>query len=276
MEFENIIIEPKLVEKNYWRDIWKFRGLIYILTWRDIKVRYKQTFLGVIWALIKPLLTMLVFVVVFGKIAGFDKSVKTPYPLIVIAGLIPWQFFSGAFMSASESLISNSNLLTKVYFPRLVIPISAVLTSIVDYLISYIILFFLLIYYQTTLGINALYLIFFSILIFIFSLSIGLLFATLNVKYRDFRYIIPFIVQFGLYVTPIGFTTRVIPNKLVLFVYLNPLTSIIEGFRYSLFSDSTANPFNIYLLYSICFSLILLFYSVNRFRKFEKTFADII
>lgn len=276
MEFENLIIEPRSSEKNYWRDVWKFRDLIFILTWRDIKVRYKQTALGITWALIKPLLTMIVFVIVFGKIAGLNKSVTTPYPLIVIAGLIPWQFFSTGFQSASESLISNSNLLTKVYFPRLVIPISAVLTSIIDYFISYIILFFILIYYKSSLNINAFYLIFFSLLIFILSLSFGLLFATLNVKYRDFRYIIPFFVQFGLYITPVGFLTSAIPAKWIKFAYLNPLTSIIDGFRFSLFSESTASPFNIYLLYSTLFSIFLLAYSISKFRKFEKTFADII
>jgi lipopolysaccharide transport system permease protein len=278
MEFENIIIEPKSIEKNYWRDIWKYRDLIYILTWRDIKVRYKQTMLGVIWALIKPAITLGVFVIVFGKIAGLDSKSVTPYPLIVIAGLIPWQFFSTAFLSASESLISNSNLLTKVYFPRLIIPISAVLTSIVDYLISYSILIAILFYYQKTLlfNINIFYLLFFSILIFCLSFGIGLFFATLNVKYRDFRYIIPFFVQFGIYITPVGFSTEFIPPNLNDLIYLNPLTSIIDGFRFSLFANSDINPFNSHLLYSVVFSIVLMIYSIYNFRKFEKTFADII
>jgi lipopolysaccharide transport system permease protein len=276
IKFQDIIIEPKSIEKNYWKDIWNYRDLIYILTWRDIKVRYKQTFLGIAWALIKPLFTMIIFVVVFGQIAGMNKGIKTPYPLIVIAGLIPWQFFSNAFLSVSESLITNSNLLTKVYFPRLIIPISAVLTSIVDYIISYVILIVLLFYYNNSLDYNVFFIFFYTALIFLLALGSGLFFATLNVKYRDFRYIIPFIIQIGIYITPIGFLTNAVPEKLVTFVYINPLTSIIDGFRFSFFSDKMTNPFNLNLIYSISFTLIMLFLSIKNFRKFEKTFADII
>jgi lipopolysaccharide transport system permease protein len=271
MKFEQIVIEPNSSETNYWRDIWKYRDLIYILSWRDIKVRYKQTALGVVWALIKPLLTMAVFVVVFGDIAGMKNSSKVPYPLIVIAGLIPWQFFSTAFTACSESLIANSNLLTKVYFPRLIIPISAVLTSLVDYFISYTILVFLLLFYRFEIGYSVFYVLPFTLIIFLFSFSLGLLFATLNVKYRDFRYIIPFIVQFGLYITPVGFSTAAIPSNLRKLININPLTNIIDGFRYSFFSENTTSPFNYFFI-----TLLLLIYSVYNFRKFEKTFADII
>lgn len=271
-----LILEAGHTEKAYWTDIWRYRELFYILSWRDIKVRYKQTVIGILWALIRPLLTMVVFTIVFGTVAGMKSQGTAPYAIMVFAGLLPWQFFSTALSNASDSLVSNSNLLSKVYFPRLIVPSSAVITSFVDFLISFGILVILMIYYRFTPSWNMLWLPVFTLLAFIPAFGFGLYLAALNVKFRDFRYIIPFIVQIGLYISPVGFSSSVIPEKWKLFYYLNPIVGIIEGFRWSIIGGSIPSPFNGYLLLSVAVSFLMLAFAVYKFRKMERKFADLI
>lgn len=272
----HLIIEPGRVEKNYWTDLWRFRDLFYILSWRDIKVRYKQTVIGVLWGIIRPFLTMIVFTVVFGRVAGLKTEGAAPYALMVLAGLLPWQFFSTAFSTASESLITNANLLSKVYFPRLIVPASAVITSLIDFLISFSILAGLMIYYQYLPQWQILIIPFFTLLAFIQAFAFGLYLSALNVKYRDFRYVIPFLVQIGLYVSPVGFSSSVIPEKWKLYYYLNPVVSVIDGFRWCIIGSNATNPFNKYLLLSTVITFMMFAYAIYKFRKMEKTFADLI
>jgi lipopolysaccharide transport system permease protein len=272
----HLIIEPNRSEKNYWEDLWRYRELFYVLSWRDIKVRYKQTIIGVLWAFVRPLLTMIVFTVVFGKVAGMKSEGNAPYAIMVFAGLLPWQFFSTAFSSASESLVLNSNLLSKVYFPRLLVPFSAIITSFVDFLISFSILILLMVYYQFTPSWQILFLPLFSILAFLPAFGFGLYLAALNVKFRDFRYVIPFIVQIGLYISPVGFSSSVITQKWKIFYYVNPIVSIIDGFRWCIIGKGAPNPFTAYLALSIGISVLILVYAIYKFRRMEKTFADLL
>lgn len=271
-----IIIEPNRSEKNYWSDIWRYRELFYILSWRDLKVRYKQTAIGLIWAILRPLLTMIVFTIIFGRVAGMKSEGNAPYSIMVFAGLLPWQFFSTAFSTASESLVTNSNLLSKVYFPRIIVPTSSIITSFVDFLISFVILIALMLYYKYIPSWQILFLPFFIILTFLQSFGFGIYLAALNVKFRDFRYIIPFIVQFGLYISPIGFSSSLISEKWRFLYYLNPMVSVIDGFRWCIIGNGSVNPFTPYFILSISITILILVYSIYKFRKMEKTFADLI
>ncbi len=271
-----VIIEPGRTSKNYIKDLWVFRELFIILSWRDVKVRYKQTTLGILWVILRPFLTMVIFTLVFEKIAGMKSEGSAPYSIMVFAALLPWQFFSNAFSTASESLISNSNLLTKVYFPRLIVPASSVITSLIDFLISFIIMGLLMWYYHFSLSWHIIFLPIFIFIVFLQSFGFGLYLAALNVKYRDFRYVVPFIVQLGLYISPVGFSSNIIPEKYILFYYLNPIVSMIDGFRWCIIGTSVANPFNNYFLLSLSVTIFMVWYSILTFRKLEKSFADII
>lgn len=272
-EFD-LVIEAGRTERNYWNDLWKFRELFLFMAWRDILVRYKQTAIGLAWSVVRPVLTMIVFTVVFGRLAKLPSE-GVPYPILVFSALLPWQFFSTAFTDASASLIGNSNMLTKIYFPRLIIPVSTIIVNLVDFLISFVILVIMMIWYHFTPSWNILYLPVFIFLTFIVSLSAGLYVAALNVKYRDFKYIVPFIVQFGLYLSPVGFSSSVVPEKWKLLYSLNPMVGIIDGFRWSILGGD--NRINITgLMLSIGIVIFLLIFSVKYFRKMEKTFADII
>ena len=276
MSENTIIIEVGQSEKNYWKNLWKYKELFYILSWRDVKVRYKQTTIGLLWAILRPFLTMVVFTIIFGNFAGMNSDKTIPYAIVVFAGLFPWQFFSSSFSSASESLILNSNLLTKVYFPRLIVPISAIVTNFVDFLISFFILVILMIYFQFLPSYNIVFLPFFIILTILLSCGLGIYLAVLNVKYRDFRYVTPFIVQMGLYISPVGFSSKVVPEKWQLLYNLNPMVGIIDGFRWCIIGDTSASPFTLNFLISIILTFAILLFSIYKFRKLEKTFADII
>jgi lipopolysaccharide transport system permease protein len=272
-EFD-LIIEPGRSEKNYWNDIWRFRELFFFMAWRDILVRYKQTAIGLAWSIIRPVLTMIVFTIVFGRLAKLPSE-GVPYPILVFSALLPWQFFSTSFTDASASLIGNSTMLTKIYFPRLIIPVSTVIVNLIDFLISFIILVGLMIWYHFVPGWSFLFLPFFLFLAFVASLSAGLYVAALNVKYRDFKYIVPFVVQFGLYISPVGFSSSIVPEKWKLLYSLNPMVGIIDGFRWSILGGDN----HIYLpglLVSIAVIILILVFSLRYFRKTEKTFADII
>lgn len=270
---EQIIITPDSVEKNYWRDLWRFRELFYILSWRDLKVRYKQTALGVAWSVIRPVLTTIIFYVVFNRIAKLPTPGAAPYMLMIFAGMVPWQFFSNALSEASNSLVGNSNLISKVYFPRMIIPASSVITSMVDLLISLGIMVIMFVIYQFLPGWHVIFLPVFILIAFIASFGIGLYITALNVKYRDFRYIIPFIIQFGLYVTPVGFSCSVVPAEYRLLYALNPMVGVIDGFRWCLLGEQMYWP-GFWISMAVCG--LFLWIGVRHFRKTEKSFADII
>ncbi len=269
-----IVIEPGRIEKQYWRDIWNYRELFYFLAWRDILVRYKQTAIGIAWAIIRPFLTMVIFSIIFGKLAKMPSE-GVPYPILVFSGLLPWQFFASAFSECSNSLILNTNLLTKVYFPRVIIPASAVIVSFVDFLISCTILFGLMAWYDFWPTARILVLPGLILVVFATAMGAGLWVAAMNVKYRDFRYVVPFIVQLGLYISPVGFSASVVPAKFRFLYSLNPMVGVIDGFRWAIVGRTT----NFYLpgfLLSLGLVIVLLIFGFWFFRKMEKTFADII
>ncbi len=270
-----IVLEAGRTEKNYWRDIWRYRELFYFLAWRDILVRYKQTAIGVAWALIRPLLTMIVFTVVFGKMAKLPSDAGAPYPVMVFAAMLPWQFFSSAFAEAGNSLVGNSAMISKVYFPRMVIPVSAVIVSFVDFLISFAILVMMMLWYGFVPGIHILTLPVFTFIAFAASLGPGLWIASLNVKYRDFRYVIPFIVQIGLYISPVGFSSSIVPAKWRLIYSLNPMVGVIDGFRWAILGGD----YKLYMpgfILSLAVVMVLLVTGIYYFRMTEKDFADVI
>ena len=272
----SLIIEPGRTEKNYWTDLYRYRELFYILSWRDLKVRYKQTVVGVLWAVLRPFLTMVVFTVVFGKLAKMEPEGNVPYAIMVFAAMLPWQFFSNALSEASNSLIGNANLLSKVYFPRLIVPASSVITSFVDFMISFALLIVLMFYYQYVPSWRIVFLPIYISLSFLAAFGLGLYLTALNVKYRDFRYIIPFIVQFGLYISPVGFSSNVIPEQWKPLYYLNPMVTIIDGFRWCIIKDSPTDPLSIYAFASVAMSVLIMYFAIRKFRKMEKTFADLI
>lgn len=268
-----LIIEPGRTVKNYWRDLWRYRELMYFLAWRDIAVRYKQTAIGVAWALIRPALTMLVFVG-FRRLVGFPPS-SVPEPILVFAAVLPWQFFSTALTESAGSLIGNANLISKVYFPRLIIPCAAVVTSLVDFFITLGLLAVLMLWYGFAPSWQVAALPFFVVLVFGLSVGLGLLLAALNVEYRDFRYIVPFVVQFGLFVSPIAFSTSNVPEKWRTLYSLNPMVGIIDGFRWSILGGrSLLDPTAVEISGAITISLLLL--GVWYFRRMERSFADVI
>jgi lipopolysaccharide transport system permease protein len=268
---EELIIEAGATEKNYWKDVWRFRELFYILSWRDIKVRYKQTVIGAAWSIIRPLLTTIVFTIVFNKVAKLQSPGSTPYALMVFAGMLPWQFFANALTEASNSLVGNANLITKVYFPRMIVPASSVITSLVDLAISFVILVAMFIFYQFLPPIQIIAIPLLILFAFIAAFGIGLYATALNVKYRDFRYIIPFVIQFGLYITPVGFSSTVIPEKWRLLYYVNPMAGVIDGFRWCLLGECLFLPG---FLVSLFVSFLFLWFGVKYFRQTEKSFAD--
>ena len=270
----NLILESGRAERHYWRDLWRYRELFYFLAWRDLLVRYKQTVIGVAWALLRPFLTMVVFTVVFGKIAKLPSG-SVPYPILVFAGMLPWQFFSNALSESSSSLIGNANLISKVYFPRLIVPAGAVIVGFVDFMISFLILAGLMLWYGFLPGVQILTLPLWIVLAFLAAIGPGLLITALNVKYRDFRYVIPFVVQFGLYVSPVGFRSDVVPEKWRLLYSLNPMVGVIDGFRWAI-SGGDFNLLSPGFFVSMGITLLFLWVGVTYFRKTEKTFADVI
>jgi len=270
-----LVLEPGRAEHHYWRDLWRYRELFYVLAWRDVAVRYKQTIIGLAWALIRPFLTMVIFTILFGKVAKLPTEGTAPYALMVYAGLLPWQFFATSLADASNSLISNANLISKVYFPRLIVPTAAVVVAFVDFLISFLILIGLMIAYRYLPGWPILTLPFFVLMAFLASLGPGLWITALNVKYRDFRYVIPFIIQFGLYVSPVGFSSTVVPDDWRLLYSLNPMVGVIDGFRWAILGgESPLYREGFWLSWGVI--LIFLWLGIRQFRNMEKSFADLI
>lgn len=269
-----LVIEPGSAERHYWRDLWRYRDLFFFLARRDIVVRYKQTTIGMAWALGRPLITMLVFTLVFSTLAKLPSD-GVPYPILVFAALLPWQFFSSGFSGAGDSLVSNAGLISKVYFPRLVIPTSALIVSFVDFLVSGIILVGLMIWFGFAPSIRMLALPLLILVAFAAAMGAGLWIAALNVKYRDFRIIVPFIVQFGLYISPVGFSSSIVPEQWRLLYALNPMVGVIDGFRWAILGSSAQLYWPGFLL-SLILVLVILITGIAYFRKVEKTFADVI
>jgi lipopolysaccharide transport system permease protein len=271
---QKLVIEAGRSEQQYWKDLWRYRELFYFLAWRDILVRYKQTAIGMAWALIRPFLTMVVFTVVFGNLAKLPSE-GVPYPILVFAGMLPWQFFSTALSECSNSLISNANLISKVYFPRLIVPTSAVIVSFVDFMISGMILLGLMAWYNYLPSWRILTLPLFIGIAFVASIGVGLWLAALSVEYRDFRYIVPFIVQFGLYISPVGFTSNIVPDQWRLLYSLNPMVGVIDGFRWAILGGESKLYLPGFTL-SVGLVVFLLVSGIWYFRKMERTFADVI
>jgi lipopolysaccharide transport system permease protein len=270
-----LIIEPGRIEQNYWRDLWTYRELFLILAWRDISVRYKQTIIGIAWAILRPFLTMVVFTAIFGRIANLPSEGNAPYALMVFAGTLPWSLFSTSLSEASNSLIGNERLISKVYFPRLIIPTATVVTAFIDFLISLVILAAMMLYYRYGLTWNILFLPVFLLLALLASLGPGLWITALNVKYRDFRYVIPFLVQFGLYISPVGFSSSVIPEQWRLLYSLNPMVGVIDGFRWSILGGESEIYWPGFFL-SLLVVAFFLWLGIRQFRTMEKSFADLI
>jgi lipopolysaccharide transport system permease protein len=271
---QTLLIEAGRAGQRYWRDLWLYRELFYFLAWRDILVRYKQTTVGFLWAVLRPFLTMLVFTLVFGKLAKLPAG-DAPYQILVFAALLPWQFFSSAFTEAGNSLLDNANMISKVYFPRLVIPTSAVIVSFVDFLLSFTILIGLMVWYDYWPDWHIATLPLFVLMAFATAMGAGLWIAALNLKYRDFRYIIPFVAQIGLYVSPVGFSSAIVPEQWRLLYSLNPMVGVIDGFRWAIMRGDSPIFWPGFLV-SLLLALIILFTGVRYFRKTEKSFADLI
>jgi lipopolysaccharide transport system permease protein len=277
-EFD-LTLEAGRAEKHYWLDLWRYRELFIILALRDISVRYKQTVIGAAWALIQPALNMMIMTIIFGRVAGLHSEGSAPYAIMVFAAMLPWMFFSSSLSSASQSLVGNANLISKVYFPRLIVPVSSIVTAFADFLISFSLLIALMIWYRFAPAWNMLALPAFTAIAFLAALGPGLFITALNVKYRDFRYVIPFVIQFGLYVTPVGFSSTVIREKfgetLFLLYSLNPMVGVIDGFRWCILGKNSPIDIPSLLLSLLVVGLFLLF-GIWYFRRTEKGFADII
>lgn len=270
----SVVIEAGRADANYWRDIWAFRELLWFLAWRDILVRYKQTVIGVAWSVIRPLLTMIVFTIVFGKLAKLPSN-DVPYPVLVFAGLLPWQFFANSLSDSSNSLLSNASMVSKVYFPRLVVPASSIVVSIVDFLISFVLLLAIMLWYGVAPTWRLLLMPGLLALALACALGAGLWLAALNVKFRDFRYIVPFMVQIGLYVSPIGFSSEIVPERWRTLYSMNPMVAVIDGFRWAIIGGDA----HIYwpgFFVSCMVIVFVLVTGVMYFRKTERILADVI
>jgi lipopolysaccharide transport system permease protein len=269
------IIAPGRAEAHYWRDLWRYRELLWILAWRDVAVRYKQTLIGVAWAGLRPLLVMVIFTLVFGSLAKLPSDGRVPYALLVLTGMLPWYLCSSAVTGAAESLVANANLIAKVYFPRIILPMATIGTALVDFAISFVLLVAMMLWYGIAPGWQIVCLPFFVVLALATSLGLGLWITALNLKYRDVRFVVPFAAQVGLYVSPVGFSGAVIPERWRLVYSLNPVAGIIDGFRWSLLGGESA-PYWPGVLLSLLVTAGLCWLGVTRFRRTERAFADLI
>lgn len=272
-----LVIEAGRAEANYWGDLWRYRDLFAFLAWRDILVRYKQTVFGVLWAVLRPFLTMVIFVVIFSRVAGLPSG-GVPYPLLVLGGMLPWQFFASSLSESSNSLVANANLITKIYFPRIILPASAVIVAMIDFFITLAMMAAVMVWYAYVPPARIVLLPLFIILALVAALGPGLIATALNVKYRDFRFVIPFLVQFGLYVSPVGFRSDLIESKLGpvarLLYSLNPMVGVIDGFRWCIGAEPHLHVAS--LAVSLITAIVLLWIGVTFFRRTEKGFADVI
>lgn len=272
-DIPELVLEAGRTSRHYWADLWRYRELLGFLAWRDIKIRYKQTTLGVLWALIQPAVTLAVFTFIFGKLAGMPAG-NAPYPLLVLCGLLPWQLFSAAFSNASGSLVANTHLISKVYFPRLIVPLSSVAVALIDFAVVLVLLTTLCLWWQFAPDWRVVLVPLFILLTLVTAIGTGLWLTALTVKYRDFRFVVPFLLQVGLFLSPVGFSSTNLPNWRVVYS-LNPMVGAIDGFRWCLLrGEPTLNPANLAL--SVGMALLLLGSGLWYFRRTERTFADII
>jgi len=271
---DELIITPGTSAADYWRELWRYRELFYFLAWRDILVRYKQTVIGIAWSVLRPLATMLVFTIVFGKLAKLPSH-GVPYPVMVFAAMLPWQFFANVLTESSNSLVGNANLLTKVYFPRMIVPAGAVIVGLVDFLISCAILAGIMAWYRFIPDLRILLLPGFLVMALLASFGAGLWLSALNVKYRDFRYVVPFLVQLGLYISPVGFSSSIVPERWRLLYFLNPMVGVIDGFRWAILGDAFPVDWTGLLISGLLVGLIFLG-GVLYFRRMEQAFADVV
>lgn len=269
-----LVIEAGGGRRQFLKDLWEYRELFLFLSWRDILVRYKQTVLGVLWSVLRPLLTIMIFTLVFGRLAKLPSQ-GVPYAVLVFVAMLPWQLFASSLSESSNSLLGNANLISKIYFPRLIIPVSSIMACLLDFLISLLLLLGLMAWTHCLPDSRFFFSFLFLILALLIALGCGFWFSALNVKYRDFRYVIPFVVQFGLYLSPVGFSSEIIPDRWRLLYSLNPLVGIIDGFRWSMLGGKSV----LYLpgiVLSIVLGLTIFVSGIWFFRKMEKTFADVI
>ena len=272
-DLPEFIIEPGRASRHYWADLWRFRELLGFLAWRDIKVRYKQTSLGVIWALLQPAVTLAVFTFVFGRLASMPSG-DIPYPLLVLCGLLPWQLFAAAFSNSSSSLVSNTHLISKIYFPRLIVPLASVAVALIDFLVVLLLLVGMCVWWQFVPDWRVLFLPLFVLWALLAAIGAGLWMTALMVKYRDFRFVVPFLLQVGLFLSPVGFSSANLPNWRLLYS-VNPLVGVIDGFRWSLLRGSQPLQFDA-LAISMAMTIFLVITGLWHFRRTERTFADVI
>ena len=274
MQLTEIIIEPRKQARHIWRELWLYRELLFFMAWRDLIVRYKQTVIGIAWSVLRPVITMVILTLVFGKLAKLPSG-EVPYPLLVYSAMLPWQFFSNTFSVSANSLVSNSNMISKTYFPRIILPTTAMLTSLVDFLIAFSIYILMMLWYGMYPDWKILVLPLLMILASLASLGAGFFVSALNVTYRDFRIVVPFIVQFGLYLSPVGFSSDVVPEQWRLLYSLNPMVGVIDGFRWALLGGEVKLYMPGFIL-STCLSLLIFLLGIRFFYRSERTFADII
>lgn len=271
-ETKEIHINSSNTNKEYWQDLWRHRGLLTFLIWRDLVVKYKQTAIGISWVFIKAILNISILSILFGSIFRLDSN-GIPYSLVVLSGMLVWQLFANVLADTSNCLSANGSLLSKVYFPRLILPINILLLCLVDFLLSFILIVFLLIWNLILPTWNALLFPFFVLLAGLIASSLGMIVASLSVRYRDIKQLIPFILQIGMYVSPVAYLTTIVPDKWKFYFSLNPLVGVIDGFRWSLLG-STTEPYWNGIIYSILFTIILFYFSILIFRNAEKGFVD--
>jgi lipopolysaccharide transport system permease protein len=270
-----VVLEAGRQDRQYWHDVWRYRELFVILAWRDVTVRYKQTIIGIAWAVLRPFLTMVVFTLIFGRLAKLPSDGAAPYALMVFAGMLPWYLFSTVLSEASASIVSNANLIAKVYFPRLIVPLATMVVALVDFLVSLVILFGLMLWYGVAPNWQILFLPLFVVLALLASIGPALWIAALNVKYRDFRYVIPFVLQFGLYVSPVGFSSAAVPADWRLLYSLNPIVGVIDGFRWCLLGDDSKLYLPGFVL-SLAVAAFFAWWGGRQFRRTERAFADLV
>ena len=270
-----LVLEAGRTDLLYWQDLWRYRELFFILAWRDVAVRYKQTVIGVAWAFVRPFMTMVVFTVVFGKIAKLPTEGDAPYAIMVFAGLLPWTLFASILTDASTSIVGSFSLISKVYFPRLIVPLSTVLVAVIDFAVSLSILAGLMVWYGVMPGWQILLLPVFVLLTLLCSIGPALWAAAILVKYRDFRFIVPFVTQIGLYISPVGFSGKIVPEQWSLLYSLNPMVGIIDGFRWCILGgDSPLDGPGFAIGVGVI--LVLLWWGIRSFRRSERAFADLI
>ena len=270
-----LIIEAGRADRQYWIDLWRYRELFLILAWRDVAVRYKQTMIGILWAFVRPFMTMVVFTAVFGALAKLPTEGTAPYAVMVYAGLLPWTLFSSILNDASNSVIGNGNLITKVYFPRLVVPLATIVVALIDFLVSLVVLAGLMLWYGVLPGWQILLLPLFVAMALAAALGPALWAAALIANYRDFRFIIPFATQVGLYVSPVGFSSKLVPDQWQVLYSINPMVGVIDGFRWCILGGDSPIYWPGFLV-SLVVIAVLMFLGLRAFRRTERSFADII